>query len=259
MIGLTLHKHSNNPIEVSFKELTGKEELGLATLGGTDMEDMHWLLEQIITDIYSGNSRIKLEELTLSDFDLCVSHLYEQLYGSRVNCEVGCQFCGEGFEFDIELPDFKSTIFHAQNEYGRNEEGDYTLSDSEMVFSLPKVSDLKRLKDSPAESWLKTFLKNGDCDHEQLQEHIETAGPLMSQDISANCPNCSKTNLVRFDLTRYCLQSLKEEQKFLLKEVHIIANKYGWGLYDILLLTRSVRRQFASFIIADNKVLRAYS
>lgn len=259
MIGLTLHRHSDKVIEVSFKELTGKEELGLASLGGTDMEEMHWLLEQIITDIQSNNHRIKLEELTLSDFDLCVSHLYEQLYGSRVNCEVSCQFCGDGFEFDIELSDFKSTMFLAQKEYSRNEDGDYVSTNEQQVFTLPKVSDLKSLKNNPAESWLKKFLKNGDCDHEQLQEHIETAGPLMSQDISANCPNCSETNLVRFDLIRYCLQSLKEEQKLLLKEVHIIANKYGWGLDEILLLSRSVRRKFASYIIADNKVLRAYS
>ncbi|MCW8856716.1 MAG: hypothetical protein OQJ95_05080 [Kangiella sp.] len=259
MIGLTLHKHSEKAIEVSFKELTGKEELGLAKFGGTEMDEMYWLLEQIITDISSNDERLKLDELTLSDFDLCVSHLYEQLYGSRVNCEVNCQFCSDGFEFDIELSDFKKTIFLDQKNYSRNKNGDYISNKGEEVFTLPKVSDLKNLKECPAESWLKQFLQQGECHYEQLQEHIETAGPLMSQDISADCPNCGESNLVRFDLTRYCLQSLKEEQKFLLKEVHIIANKYGWGLDQILSLTRSVRRQFAGFIIADNKVLRAYS
>ncbi|HEY9030567.1 MAG TPA: hypothetical protein VIM93_04340 [Kangiella sp.] len=259
MIGLTLHKHSEKAIEVSFKELTGKEELSLAKFGGTEMDEMYWLLEQIITDISSNNNRMKLDELTLSDFDQCVSHLYEQLYGTRVNCEVHCQFCNEGFEFDIELIDFKNTIFASKDDYSLNEDGTYVATGYGEVFTLPKVADLDDLKKYPAEKWLDKFLISGNCNHEKLQEHIEAAGPLMSQDISAQCPSCDETNLVRFDLTRYCLQSLKEEQKFLLKEVHIIANKYGWNLDEILLLTRNVRRQFASFIIADNKVLRAYS
>lgn len=259
MIGLTLNKYSHKPIEVSFKELTGKEELQLATHGGTDMDEMRWLVAALVTDIHSNNNRMKLDEMTLSDFDQCVSHLYEQLYGTRVNCEVSCQFCNDGFEFDIELTEFKNTIFASQNDYSLNEDGSYVATGHGEVFTLPKVADLDDLKKYPAEKWLDKFLISGNCNHEKLQEYIEAAGPLMSQDISAQCPNCDETNLVRFDLTRYCLQSLKEEQKFLLKEVHIIANKYGWNLDEILLLTRNVRRQFASFIIADNKVLRAYS
>ena len=81
---------------------------------------------------------------------------------------------------------------------------------------------------------------------------MEAAACVLSQDIDAPCPECGKTNTIRFDIARYLVETLRGESAFLWREVHLLARQYGWGLDEIMTLTRDVRRQLAGLIVAES-------
>ena len=63
----------------------------------------------------------------------------------------------------------------------------------------------------------------------------------MIETIETHCPHCKAEAVIAFDLPRYFLRCAERERDILLREVHLLARTYSWGLSEILSLRRADR------------------
>jgi len=244
-------------LAMAFHPFDGRTEVGLAKLSGGPQSRAEWLIAMLATEIRTGDQPLPLEALTLAEFDAALAHLYQALYGTRVPCEGSCTSCGERYEFNLDLEAMQAALA-TEAEGDEIEEGVATNSETGRRFRLPTLGDLSRLESEGTEAWLRGLLLDGSFSLD-LEGEIAKAAPVLSQDITANCPDCGAQNRVRFDLARYLLETLAGEAGFLWREVHLIAERYGWSLQEILELSRDVRRQLAGLIVSDRTALRLAS
>ena len=230
--------------------LTGAVEQGLAVHPGGVAERARWLLERLVGGLTRRGEAVDVSDLTLCQSDALLAGIYRQLYGEAIPAQAQCGGCGTGFEIGFRLRDVEAALWQEAAEFEGAHEGRLTAP-SGRVFRLPRVADLAALTDAGRDEWLRGFLVDGPFDPAALQDEIDRAGPLLSRDIDAACPECGKANVVRFDMAAFLGDTLAGEGPFLWREVHLLASRYGWALNDILALPRETRRQLAGFIVAE--------
>jgi len=230
--------------------LTGTVEHGLVQQPGAVQTRARWLLEAVVTGLTRDDTPVAVADLTLSQFDALLAAFYRQHYADTLPSQAKCGGCGEPFEISFRLSALQARLAEEAAAYTGDHAGALTAP-SGRVFRLPRVGDLAALNPATPEDWLRGFLDAGPFDADALQEEIAQAGPVLSQDITAACPDCGHSNAIRFDLAAFVVETLAGEAAFLWREVHLIARQYGWGLAEILSLPRGVRRQLAGLIVTD--------
>ncbi len=233
-----------------FAPLTGAIELGLAQQTGAAQARARWLLDRLATGLARDGAEIAVADLTLAQFDALLALFYRAHYDDLLPSQARCSACAAKFEISFRLSDVQAGLAEGAAAFGGPHAGRLTAP-SGRVFRLPRVADLARLRPDAADDWLRGFLEAGDFDSDALQDEIVQAGPMLSQDIAATCPDCGNDNTIRFDLAGFVVDTLAAETPFLWREVHLVARQYGWALNDILSLPRDVRRQLAGLIMAD--------
>jgi hypothetical protein len=246
-------------LRTGFRELTGLIEKRLAAHPGSAQARALWLLDTVSTGYSRDGEPVTLPDLTLAECDACLADLHVSLHGTRLPCESRCSACGEPFEFAFDLGELRQRLGSERGEFTFREDGS-VKAPSGRIFRLPCVRDLGAMASGGNKDWLRSFLVDGHFDATELESEISAAGPVLSQDITASCPECEATNRVRFDIAQYLVETIVGESAFLWREVHLIARGYGWGLEEILDLGRTVRRQLAGLIVSEASIrLRAAS
>jgi len=77
----------------------------------------------------------------------------------------------------------------------------------------------------------------------QIAETLSRADPLADLTVDLRCPTCGHRWEVMLDIAAFLWPEVKALAKRLLREVHVLAQAYGWHEADILSMS-SVRRQF---------------
>jgi hypothetical protein len=244
---MAVESTQNVQVHVVFAELTGAVEQALAAHPGPDAARALWLLESLAS-LWRGGQKVDVQSLTLGEFDGCLADLYASLFGTRLPCEAECVDCEERFEFELDLFDLRRAIASEGEGFSIDADGIVTAP-SARRFRLPRVADLTGIGKW---GWLEQFVVAGDANAEALESEMEAAACVLSQDIEAPCPDCGKTNTIRFDIARYLVETLRGESAFLWREVHLLALNYGWALHEILALMRNVRRQLAGLVVAES-------
>ena len=197
-------------------------------------------------------------ELSVTDRDRLLVALYEQLYGERIEGTVECPGCSASYEMAFGLDDLRHRLAPREGGPARGPDAErgYELPDGRR-FRLPTPDDQRSVLGldpaAAAEAILERCLLSGEVasDRAGLEAAIEELALTLDLDLEAACPECSQTQEVRFDLGRHLLGALAAERRWLAREVHSIATAYGWGLHEILGLTRDDRRAYVEIIEAD--------
>lgn len=234
-----------------FAPLTGRVEHELAQLGeGPAQPRARWLLEQVLSGLVRSGRAVPVSDLTLSEFDAILAAFYRRHYGDTVPSQTRCSDCAEPFELTFRLSEMQAKLAQGAAAFGGDPAGVLTAP-SGRTFRLPRVSDLDTLDPAGSEDWLRGLMQEGTFDAEALQQEIAEAGPVLSQDLTAPCPDCGTVNTIRFDLADFLLRTLTGEGAFLWREVHLLARSYGWGLTEILSLACDKRRELARMVVAE--------
>ncbi|WP_270731603.1 hypothetical protein [Shimia sp. Alg240-R146] len=241
-----------------FLPLTGRQEADIAAASGDTAARALGLLSALLAGAWRKGEPVTLQDLTLAEYDVALSGLYQYLYQPTVLCEARCRDCEEPFEFSLNLPDLQSAAWANTSNF-EGQHWDSLSTPSGRVIRLPRVKDLSTLQHATAQEWAKACVIEGDTNFEAVQADLAQAGPLLSKDIKTTCPECEAANTVRFDVARYLVESIEGETAFLWREVHLIAKTYHWALADILDLPRSARRDMAALIVAERPRVRAAS
>jgi hypothetical protein len=196
-----------------------------------------------------------LSELTVADRDWLLAAIYHKEFGDDIDGVAACTHCGERYEFSFSL---NALIAHQKEDGvpsvdGPDAEGFYSAPNG-LRFRLPTVRDVEGIAGLPAEEAVSALLDGclaepaGAADREALQAALERLAPILNLDIESVCPHCAAAQSVAFDLESYLLQVLAQERRFLTHEIHRLAISYGWGLRDILSMTREDRRSLVRHV-----------
>ncbi len=185
------------------------------------------------------------DSLDVSHVDRLLAAVYTLLYGDAAECRLTCAQCRTGFEFTLSLAEL-IRVQDAERPGPTGPDGYWTLPDGQRVRP-PTLGDVaattqgralvERLTDAGVVS-----------DPDAVADWLETAAPVLSIDLDAACPNCGHVAAVRFDIAAYLAARLAGERPFLMREIHLIAARYGWSRAEILGLGRDERRAYATMI-----------
>jgi hypothetical protein len=228
--------------ESTLRVLTGADEL---TLRNPEPLAAIALLGRL------GNG-LDVAALDVATADRLLAELYRRLYGDRCDCRVHCGACGDTYDFELSLGEVmahQDALLPTQVD----DDGGWTLGDGTRVRA-PRVGEVGL----PPDELLSRLVLQGSSDAEQVLAFLERAAPILSLEVKAACPYCGSDQEVRFDLARYLVQRLLDERPLLLREVHLIAGRYGWSLSDVLALSRDDRRAFAGLIETERTAPRRW-
>jgi hypothetical protein len=90
---------------------------------------------------------------------------------------------------------------------------------------------------------------------ESLSTAMEEADPLTSFHIATTCPHCGLAVDIAVDLEAVALTRLATQRRTLLRDVHVLATRYGWSETDVLAIPAGRRAEYRQLISSEEDTL----
>jgi hypothetical protein len=232
------------------RELSGQDE---ESTDGLDTDAAVALLDRLLVSAPDVSIRPgDAARLSASDRDRLLARVYRRSFGDRIEMDLECAACAERFSLDFDLAALEEELFANAAAHTPDAEGFFEVAGSAR-FRLPTARDEVAVAGVPEQSketaLLARCLDGGVApDTSAVLSAMSTCGPLLSTELGAECPACSHAHEITFDMQGWLLGSILAEAPQRALEIHRLATKYGWGLTEILTLTRRRRRAFAVII-----------
>jgi hypothetical protein len=222
---------------VLVRELKGADERAVA---GTDAHQARCLVDRLLVDapgVAYGTGQAAA--LTVAERDRVLVRIYDRAFGDRVAAMATCPSCEERYDLEFSMGQLVASVqaeppprsfrlpdgTRGRVPTGEDETAVSHLAGAEAVAAL-----------------LARCVPDGDHDEAEVSQALEDAAPVLELELDGVCPECGAATAVPFSVQRWLLGALLAEQGRLLEEVHILAQAYGWGLAEIMDLSRSQRR-----------------
>lgn len=195
--------------------------------------------------------------LSVGQRDAHLLAIRERAYGSHLSCYVECPECGGRLEFVLNVPDLQ--VRH--DSVPATQTHQVTCDGYELSYRLPNTTDLAAIAHYSSVALARATLvqccvlqvsqEGTAVAPESLPEPviIALAAHMLERDPQAEllldlqCPGCEHRWSVIFDIVSYFWTELCGHAKRLMREVHTLAQAYGWSEADIVAMS-SARRQF---------------
>ena len=231
---------------VVLRELTGHDE---RFVRDTSTAAAIALLDQLVEP--AGESW-RTARLTASDRDRLLAAVYRLTYGDRIESTARCQRCDS--PFDVLRTRRRDGGAGLSPATGRAAARRHIVCLGAR-FRLPVGEDSRMAvcwlkKQGPRSSNARPIVSP--ADRAAVDEGAEAIAPVLDLDLDTACPECGDRQVIHFDMQFYLLRALQLERPQITREIHRIANAYGWSLHDILGLRRSERRAFVDLIESES-------
>jgi hypothetical protein len=204
------------------------------------------LVERLLVEAPGGDTVPTAASLVASDREALLAAVYRRTFGDAVRATATCAGCGSPFDVDFSLTDLERTLRDDRPTVAVRPDGDALVLPDGTRFRLPTGADecaVAAIAPERAESELRSRLVL-DGDAAAAEDAMAALAPLVEHDLEVACPECGATQTARFELASYLLGALAGELGQLAREVHTLAVAYGWGLDEILALSRRRRRAY---------------
>jgi hypothetical protein len=218
-------------------------------------------LERVLTLLAAalpGMARDDLLNLSIGQRDGYLLSLRESTFGPHFVGFAECHFCQEQLEFSFDITNVwmgaapVESVGHAYQ---------YHIEDYELLVRMPNGTDLLAIAashdvDAARALLLQRCIVQAACANNDVQaktlpanvvealgEQILVRDPQAEVLIDLSCPGCEQHWSAVFDVSAFLWSEIQAHTKRLLREVHTLAQAYGWSESDILALSRT-RRQF---------------
>jgi hypothetical protein len=194
-----------------------------------------------------------LANLSIGQRDMMLLSLRMLIFGPKIDCLSTCPACSDSMEMSFTADDIASKYKQVPAE------SSLLLKDYEVRFRLPNSLDMADLPpDDLAKS--KTLLfgrciagafRQGECiSAKELPDEVLNAvieemarlDPIASIKLEISCPSCGHEWSMLFDISSFFWKEISSWALRMLREVHILAQAYGWSEAEILELS-PLRRQ----------------
>jgi len=189
--------------------------------------------------------------------DAMLLRIYERLFGGSLDAFAECPACGERLEYSLMVGELLSA------DPGPENTGEVALETGEISLRmrLPNSLDLAaaaQCADAAAGRDLllqrcvvEARAGTSDIPVAELpasvvamaEDRLAQADPLSDLTIDLNCAACGHVWQALLDIESFLWAKLGTLAKRLLREVHVLAQAYGWSEADILSMT-PMRREF---------------
>lgn len=233
-------------------EVVGTRTLVLRELTGADERasggDVHLLLAALAAPA-GGGSGPDVGRLSVGDRDRVLAALYAELYGDAVVADALCVGCDKKFELRFRL----SAMVAARSPDGSATGTPPAVEVGGARYRLPVVADLQG---GAGDLLARLHLDGPEAPPEAVEAveaALEAADPALALDLSGTCPECGTTQETPFSIAGFLAAALRRDAAFLRREIHVLARGYGWGLGEILSLTRQERQDFVRLILGERQ------
>jgi len=210
-----------------------------------------------------------LAGLPLGRRDAYLLSLRESLFGPRLTSLATCPACGERLELTFNTADVRAGSLPDPDEslQAGQQAISLDLDDTHITFRLPNSLDLAEITgaNSPQQArqdllarCLLSAQENGlECSLEQLPdkitetiiERMASADPQGDVQIALTCPACAHQWQLAFDILSYLWSEINAWAQRTLREIHLLAQAYGWRETDILALSPGRRSLYLQMIV----------
>lgn len=217
-------------------------------------------LDQALTmllPVLPETSRHNLALLSIGQRDAYLLALREQTFGSRLSSVAACPGCQEQIEFVLDTtemginPDMQST---GQSVRVEGLTIQFRPLNSLDLAAVVENHEIELAREILIQRCIVQVLQEGQevtVDRGALAEiaiatvaaSMEMLDPLAEIWVHLDCPACQRHWQSLFDIVSYLWTEITAQAMRLLREVHTLAQVYGWREADILSMS-SVRRQF---------------
>ncbi len=226
-----------------WRPMTGMDELAL--FGADYPAAVEWMAGMMAGGDDGAVTGTHLFDLTVGQGDRLFEAVYRAFFGVEAEMRQTCSGCGEGYELTIALDDLALA----------------RRSDPPGTIVLPGGTALRawHLRDllavragaSLADLLERAIEHRGSDDALAIETGVEALMPCAIETIETACPDCAATQIFLFDLSRFLLDCLARERPVLLREVHLLAQTYGWSFSEIMALDRATRHGFVRLATAS--------
>jgi len=189
--------------------------------------------------------------------DRLLAEVFRAEIGETTDCRATCVACSEPFEFRLAPSDLMAAQDAEAAGIGRPaEDGRWPVKvgGTDIRLRPPLLADAQA---GDPQALLEAIADPAPTpdDRPALVEFLERAAPLLAVDLASRCPQCGVSQSLSFDLPRFLIRALANDRPFLIREVHLIAARYGWSHAEIMALPRDDRRAFAALIETERSVM----
>jgi hypothetical protein len=245
-------------LSVHVRGLSGQDELALAGGPGAMRRLVGRLLE-------ADGSNAAVDALTIAQRDRLLAALWRHTFGDVILATHRCAACGERFDLRFALSELVESLWArpcpdevaelTADRRARLRSGGTvraaTGADEAAVAGLPAAE---------AAAALQARCVEGEApDEERLDDVLDWLNPVVDTELDAVCPECGRRQDIRFALEPYFLAALQGQKPQLMRDVHQLASTYGWGLDEILGLSRHERRTLVAYAEAERAGARLRS
>lgn len=246
------------------RSLSGHEERGV---NDTDSLTAMSLVESLIVESPLVSLRKKdIIGLPIYLRDQILVHLYCDNFPSTIEADVRCTECAEQFSFQFDLLEFQnqfnlarvSAVADTKNSWRRKTTYEFELH-SGHCFDFPcgkHEIELMRVLAQGEQAALVEYCHTGEAQltdeaREQFNQLVEKLAPPFDFALTSQCKECGAQNDLDFCMQDYLLQKIIAENSNLNRHIHLLADRYGWSLQEILTLTRQDRRALCELILEE--------
>jgi hypothetical protein len=185
--------------------------------------------------------------------------------GDALECRASCPACGEQLEFAASVGDLLlADTAIANEEYFAARAGEVTatmrLPNSEDLLAAGRCADAAAARRVLLQRCVLEAQLGGDpLEVGALPEEVVAAlaaeaaarDPQAELLIAMVCPACEAGWQAPFDIAAFFWQELTVHAERLLREVHLLARRYGWREADILSMSARRRQRYLELIEGD--------
>lgn len=225
----------------------GADELALCETSGSDVARSLKLLSRLSEDN-------DWDTLTVTDFEVALLRLREQVIGQT--CDLGflCPLCRERIEVSFRIADYlESVVAHrpAGVTPDPGTSGWFRLGGAR--FRLPTVGDQVAVEGTP--NALERLLERCFAPplpparlRQRIERAMEAMAPEVSRALAGTCPDCGEDVSAPLHIARLVVSEFVRDAESLHDDVDLIARSYHWLEAEILQLPRRRRRAYAERI-----------
>lgn len=196
-----------------------------------------------------------IAELGIGKRESFLLTLREITFGKLMLGIISCPECSEKLELDFEVDDLRSAAGSESKSAISISLSGYNLKvrpvNTYDLQSIVRLKDLSRARDELLRRCIlniqyqekdTSFEKLPEAVIEAVEEKLEEMDPQADVRLALSCPSCGHKWEAPFDIVSFFWIEIDSWARHILREVHALAEKYGWSESDILSLSPNRRR-----------------
>jgi hypothetical protein len=238
-------------IDVALRSPAGADDLLLLEGGPLDMRLAVALLARLVCG--PDGAAIDPATLPISDVDVLLLRLRQQVVGDLVSAETSCAARGCGARVDITFS-IEAFLSHhapvAQAALVAIGDGWFCLTEQAVELRPPRAADHLAIAHAPdpEQALLARCVRPTpppDPLRSVIEDALEAIAPILHAELEGTCPACGIAVVTVFDPLRYTLRELRDQAAFVYDDVCAIAHHFHWSEAEILALPAPRRTRYA--------------